>query len=575
MTAFSSVKNTPREGRRFHEWLTVGILVAVGTALRFDYLYHYRVNSDETQHLHVVWAWTQGLLPYRDFFDNHAPLFHIIMAPLLSHIGERPDIVSLARMAMLPLWATMLWATWSIARSLYGKHAGLWAVALLTFAPSFFFCSLEFRTDVLWATFWLLALAVVFGGSLSWKRALVTGLLLGLSLSTSLKSLFLIAALAISAALLPHLVAERPARSRTFPPLRGWLPWMTVGVLLVPAAIVTYFAHAGALPAMWRCTLGHNLPSAEHSILHRFVLPALLPLALALVIFLTRASLKQPQHTGMTPRRAFLFLVCGIHTSLVVTLAPIVQRQDLLPLFPLLCVLIAGTILAAPIPRRLRRPGRVRHGYNFQSKLVRFLATIELLGLIAHNPITANATVESTRLIGETIALTSPRDTIFDLKGETVYRRRCYPPVLESFTRKGLRAGLVEDRVPEACRAHKARVSIAAIPKYLPRARAFVESNFIRVGSLRVAGFALVQAHRGEPISFDVRLPDRYALVSQRGAVSGILDGSPYLGPRLLAAGTHVFVPGRETYQRSLALVWAQAVERGFSPFSIRKPIQQ
>lgn len=30
------------------------------------------VNSDEPQHLHVVWELTQGQVPYRDVFDNHA-----------------------------------------------------------------------------------------------------------------------------------------------------------------------------------------------------------------------------------------------------------------------------------------------------------------------------------------------------------------------------------------------------------------------------------------------------------------------------------------------------------------------
>ncbi len=466
---------------------------------------------------------------------------------------------------MLPFWVAMLWATWSIARSLYGERAGLWAVALLTFAPSFFFCSLEFRTDVLWAALWLLALAVLFGGSLTWRRSFATGLLLGLSLSTSLKSLFLITALAAGAAILPRLITNPPAHARA--PLRTWLPSMIVGILLVPTAIVAYFAHAGALEAMWRCTLGHNLPSAEHSILHRFLLPSLLPLALALVVLAARASLKRRRRTAMAPRRTFLFLVCGIHTALLVTLAPVVQRQDLLPLFPLSCVLIAGTILTAPLASLGQRLSKGLRGDDFKSGLVRLFAVVELMGLIANNPIAANATVGSTRLIGETIALTSPSDTVFDLKGETVYRRRCYSPVLESFTRKGLRTGLLEDRVPEACLASKARVSIANIPSYLPRARAFVERNFIRIGNLRVAGLWLKQVGVPAPIRFDVKLPDNYALVSKHGSASGLLDGSPYTGPRFLAAGAHAFLPEGNANSKRFALVWAQAVERGFSPF--------
>src|ERR1043165_5996322 len=59
-------------------------------------------NSDEPQHLHLVWAWANGLLPYRDVFDNHTPLFHILSVPLFRMLGERPDIVLPMRLAMVP-----------------------------------------------------------------------------------------------------------------------------------------------------------------------------------------------------------------------------------------------------------------------------------------------------------------------------------------------------------------------------------------------------------------------------------------------------------------------------------------
>ena len=39
------------------------LLLALLFALRVLFALHLHVNSDEPQHLHVVWAWTQGLLP--------------------------------------------------------------------------------------------------------------------------------------------------------------------------------------------------------------------------------------------------------------------------------------------------------------------------------------------------------------------------------------------------------------------------------------------------------------------------------------------------------------------------------
>ncbi|MEI9898034.1 MAG: hypothetical protein WDN28_30300 [Chthoniobacter sp.] len=57
------------------------VFAVVILALRIGYSLILRFDSDEPQHLHVVWAWTKGLLPYRDVFDNHAPLFQICARP--------------------------------------------------------------------------------------------------------------------------------------------------------------------------------------------------------------------------------------------------------------------------------------------------------------------------------------------------------------------------------------------------------------------------------------------------------------------------------------------------------------
>ena len=48
-------------------------LFALIFALHWLYLNHFRWDSDELQHLHVLWAWGSGLLPYRHVFDNHSP----------------------------------------------------------------------------------------------------------------------------------------------------------------------------------------------------------------------------------------------------------------------------------------------------------------------------------------------------------------------------------------------------------------------------------------------------------------------------------------------------------------------
>ena len=69
----------PRRGRMSLELGCAMALLVGAVLLRLASIFHYRFDNDEPQHLHVVWAWTQGLVQYRDVFDNHMPLFHTAM----------------------------------------------------------------------------------------------------------------------------------------------------------------------------------------------------------------------------------------------------------------------------------------------------------------------------------------------------------------------------------------------------------------------------------------------------------------------------------------------------------------
>src|SRR5437870_2334593 len=130
------------------EYAVALTLLATMLLLYVAYVFRYRIGSDETQHLHVVWGWANGLLQYRDVFDNHMPLFQMLMAPLLRLAGERPETLLLARIAMLPLFVAMGVLTYKIASSCYPPRAALWATIIGSLAPDFFLCSMEFRTDV-------------------------------------------------------------------------------------------------------------------------------------------------------------------------------------------------------------------------------------------------------------------------------------------------------------------------------------------------------------------------------------------------------------------------------------------
>lgn len=114
-------------------WL---LLLPAVFAVRLAFVFHYRFDSDEPQHLHVVWGWTRGLRQYKDVFDNHMPLFHLVCAPVFQLVGERPDALIWMRMAMVPLFflpvvrlpagpGAAFGGVGKMGGTLRGDHAGL------------------------------------------------------------------------------------------------------------------------------------------------------------------------------------------------------------------------------------------------------------------------------------------------------------------------------------------------------------------------------------------------------------------------------------------------------------------
>jgi len=112
-------------------------LFALIFALHWLYLNHFRWDSDELQHLHVLWAWGSGLLPYRDVFDNHSPLFHWLYSPVFAWLGERPDIVTPMRWMMVPLFLISLWCIYVLGATVFSPRVGLWAAVSTALEPKY------------------------------------------------------------------------------------------------------------------------------------------------------------------------------------------------------------------------------------------------------------------------------------------------------------------------------------------------------------------------------------------------------------------------------------------------------
>jgi len=509
-------------------------------------------NSDETQHLHVVWAWTRGVVPYRDVFDNHAPLFDLVFAPLLAVLGERADIVAVMRLAMIPLYFAALWLTWYIGRTLWSERTGFLAAAIAATAPIFFVVSVQFRPDDLWMLLWLAAAAVAVS-SMRYKMAWA-GALVGAAFAVSLKSMLLLAA----ATLAWLALAAIDRRGTAFAISKRRLIVVALAAAIVPGAFAVGFASVGAWHALMYCLFVHNVvPGLGHwdgSAL-RLLFPLLGgPLAIAWTVW------TKPRVTDERWRmRSQLLLSSVFYLLLLYGCWPLVTHQDLLPVIPLLAIGVA----AALAPDDGHRRGWTRILLTVAVVVANAL-TLVTLTLPRHNELR-----DQENELARVLQLTRAGDTVMDAKGASVFRERASYWVLEDITEERMRDGSIADDISDRLAATGTPL---AIEDRLPsRDAAFVAENYVSAGGLiRVAGKSLGMGKAGQPLAFDIGVPAQYRMIGPAQRPAGQLDGTPLEGPRRLGAGRHIFVPAADS---ELALVWAPALERGLDPrgfFAVR-----
>lgn len=552
---FSETRPAPEPISALERWLAFGLL-GCALLLRFLYIWHYRIDSDEPQHLHVVWAWTQGLLPYRDVFDNHSPLFQALSAPLFHLLGVRADILLPMRAGELPIFVLTIFCVWKIVHALFTPRIALWTAVLAALVPPFYLNSIEFRPDQLWTLAWMLILLVLSIGQITPWRMGLAGLLCGLSFAVSMKTTLLIAALlqALIGALIVRWIAGGfPLRwSHVLRCAAAWL----AGAVIVPALVVLYFYERGALHDMYYCVIQHNiLPGASGRVFGSSAIKHWLIGAIGAGIG-GAIILRLPMSIPARARIAFVFFAAFLYYTTLEAAWPVLTAEDYLPFFPAM-MLTAG-------PAVLWVVGRLaRHTFPVGS----VLAGAELVCILVTVSPFQDQTVDKIGIVADTLKLTEPKDYVMDSKGETIYRRRPFFYVIESMTFHRMQKGIVKDTI--AKELVDKRVPLATTMRMPHHSRDFIKKNYVPIAfRLFVLGRVVRDKDSvpGRPSEFEIKIPERYTLVAANGEPTGLLDGTPFTGPREITAGKHTYLP--EGNSGKVVLIWARAIEQGYSPFA-------
>lgn len=555
---------TPRRVSRRNILLVAG-LVAAFCALECLYAFRAEFDSDEPQHLHVAWGWAQGQIQYRDFFDNHPPVFHVMMSPLVGLLGDRADLICLMRLAMIPLLAGSLLCTYWMGRRLFSPQAGLGAVLLLVLLRASAAWNANFRADHLWTLFWMLALAVLVCRKPTAGARFLAGLLLGATLATSMKTSFLLVGLV--GAWVAAFLLDRQGE-----PFH-WRKWacdslaMLAGFVIVPACVVLYFYAKDALGPFYYGTILHNINRGT-----RLDASASLVIATpALGAFLVAWAIRKKTPPGPARRAQFFIALLGGLLLVLISFFPLPNAQSYLPIYPVLAIAAAGGLLEV-VPRFARgiQPLHVR------------LALAVLIATSIPSIVRAlrfDRTAPMRAVWAGTLRLTDPNQTVMDPKGDLIFRPRgCYQ-VLEAMTLMRFKHGLMIDDIPRQLMANRTCVAYTMTDFGTLATVEFMRQNYIPIGprAFLVAGQFLRRASAAPaaepaaaanasaaPISFDIAIEANYVVVTPSGPAAGLLDGQSCSQSHFLAQGPHQYIPAPG--ETDLALIWAQAIQRGFPP---------
>src|SRR5437870_1140985 len=325
-----------------HEFTSAVCLFIALILLRVITVMCYKFGADEPQHLHVIWGWARGFVQYRDLADNHMPLFQLLFAPIYKLIGDRGTILYWMRTILQSLYIVAFWCTYRIGSLLFSRRVGVWAAILVGLSYDYAFCSVEFRTDNLWAPLWLLCMSVLLGGALTMRRALIAGFLMGLCFGVSMKTLLLVMSTVIGGSMTLIFVG-RERLGIGWGQILGALTAFFATALIVPATIMAAFALYGIWPQFRYWFFDHNVVPGLSN--HPAWWVIIFAVGFPLVALGTRRMVAATAETIVAARRSFVFVTAGFFFTALVSVWPFLSRQDYLPFYPLAFVICTGAVL--------------------------------------------------------------------------------------------------------------------------------------------------------------------------------------------------------------------------------------
>jgi hypothetical protein len=133
----------------FDRWAPMAVLLIAAAMLvaRLWLVFQRLYDPDELEHLHAGYCVWRGMVPYRDFFEQHQPVLWYLSVPLFAIWGPSLEVLFAGRTLIWIGGVCSVGLTWYLGNRFFGRFAGSIAALLLVMHPPYQEKNIEWRPD--------------------------------------------------------------------------------------------------------------------------------------------------------------------------------------------------------------------------------------------------------------------------------------------------------------------------------------------------------------------------------------------------------------------------------------------
>lgn len=140
-------KNSDTQSTLFLYFGIMAFIFVVLALMRVYYVPGFLMDTYE--HIHSSWLVSEGLIPYRDFYEHHHPLLWYLFAPVTQLFYRDANIIYVARIIAVFGYLWTLYLTYVLARDYSkSKTGGLFAILFFLCVPSLWLDVQNLRPDI-------------------------------------------------------------------------------------------------------------------------------------------------------------------------------------------------------------------------------------------------------------------------------------------------------------------------------------------------------------------------------------------------------------------------------------------